>query len=250
MTYLELVNHVLTRLREDNVGAVSESSYSRLIGELVNDSKRLVEDAWQWSMLIDWVSYETVQGQYNYSLNNETDALTAVQGESLHKRARFRRNPETGEVLAFINWPVGRESRLYEFAFDRDFDKNAADINAGRQGIPQFVGLQPIIPYVEGKINKNMVLWPTPESTGMIATVYFTNPQNDFDDDNDVMLVPHEPVILHAYLNALYERGEELGERMELISTRARDSLTDAIQHDMTLQGYKALGFSTDHVQS
>ena len=248
MTYLQLVNKVLTRLRETNVSSVEESEYSRLIGELVNDAKRLVEDAWQWSTLIDWVSYETVQGQYNYSLNNETDALTGVQGQSLHERARFRRNPETGEVLSFITYPVGRESKLIEFAIDRNFDQIASDISQGVTGIPTHVGLQPIIPFVAGKINKNLVLWPTPSETGMITTTYFTNPQNDFTDDSEVMLVPHEPVVLNAYLNALYERGEELGERMELIGQRAQASLTDAIQHDMSLQGYKALAFSPENV--
>jgi hypothetical protein len=46
MTYLQLVNKVLTRLREDTVSTVSQNTYSALVGEFVNDAKRLVEDAW------------------------------------------------------------------------------------------------------------------------------------------------------------------------------------------------------------
>ena len=51
MTYLEAINKVLRRLREDEVAAPSTSAYSKLIGELVNDANRMVEDAWDWGEL-------------------------------------------------------------------------------------------------------------------------------------------------------------------------------------------------------
>ena len=46
MTYLELVNDVLLRLREQTVTTVSLTNYSQLIGKFVNDSKRQIEDAY------------------------------------------------------------------------------------------------------------------------------------------------------------------------------------------------------------
>jgi len=42
MTYLDIVNKVLIRLREDEVSAVSQTAYSKLIGEFVNDALRQV----------------------------------------------------------------------------------------------------------------------------------------------------------------------------------------------------------------
>jgi len=51
MTYLEIVNSVLRRLREREVLSVSESSYSKLIGDFVNDARNEVETAWGWSAL-------------------------------------------------------------------------------------------------------------------------------------------------------------------------------------------------------
>ena len=51
MTYLEAVNKVLRRLRENTVSSVDETIYSRLIGEFVNDANHMVEDAWDWSNL-------------------------------------------------------------------------------------------------------------------------------------------------------------------------------------------------------
>ena len=40
MTYLQLVNSVLRRLRENEVDSVNQNNYSKLIGEFVNDAKR------------------------------------------------------------------------------------------------------------------------------------------------------------------------------------------------------------------
>ena len=46
MTYLDLVNNVLRRMREEEVSSVSESTYSKMAGDFVNDAKKLVEAAW------------------------------------------------------------------------------------------------------------------------------------------------------------------------------------------------------------
>jgi hypothetical protein len=51
MTYLQAVNKVLKRLRENTVNSVDETLYSRLVGEFVNDANRMVEDSWDWSAL-------------------------------------------------------------------------------------------------------------------------------------------------------------------------------------------------------
>ena len=51
MTYLEAINKVLRRLREDEVPSPDSTAYSKLIGDFVNDAKRLVEDSWNWSGL-------------------------------------------------------------------------------------------------------------------------------------------------------------------------------------------------------
>jgi hypothetical protein len=41
MTYVQLVNSVLRRLRENEVTTVQSDNYSKLIGDLVNDAKDL-----------------------------------------------------------------------------------------------------------------------------------------------------------------------------------------------------------------
>ena len=68
MTYLQLVNAVLARLREDSVASVSTSAYSRLIGKFVNDAKRQVEDAWDWDAMSQTLTLNTVAGTSTYVL--------------------------------------------------------------------------------------------------------------------------------------------------------------------------------------
>ena len=64
MTYLELVNDVLVRLRETAVSTVSETSYSALIGKFVNDAKRQIEDAFAWNVLGRTITLSTTSGTY------------------------------------------------------------------------------------------------------------------------------------------------------------------------------------------
>ena len=39
-TYLVMVNHVLRRLREDEVTGVADNAYAKMVGDYVNDAKR------------------------------------------------------------------------------------------------------------------------------------------------------------------------------------------------------------------
>ena len=59
MNYLELVNDVLVRLREDEVTAVTDTPYSKLISKYVNDAKRIVEDSYEWAGLTETLTVTT-----------------------------------------------------------------------------------------------------------------------------------------------------------------------------------------------
>jgi hypothetical protein len=69
MTYLEIVNRVLRRLREAEVGTVNENSYSTLIGDLVNSIKSEVENSYNWSVLRQTLSTSTSADVFNYTLS-------------------------------------------------------------------------------------------------------------------------------------------------------------------------------------
>ena len=66
MTFLELVNEVLARLRENSVSTVTQTSYSTLIGHYINDTKRQVEDAWDWEALSITIPVSVVAGTTTY----------------------------------------------------------------------------------------------------------------------------------------------------------------------------------------
>ena len=72
MTYLEAVNQVLQRLREDTVTDVTglDDPVAEMVVSLVNDAKQLVEDAHTWNALrSDW-AIATTAGDNLYSLTN------------------------------------------------------------------------------------------------------------------------------------------------------------------------------------
>ena len=57
-TYLDVVNNVLRRLREPTVQSVDDTPYSSMIGVLVNDAKREVEDATEWKCTVFYCDSE------------------------------------------------------------------------------------------------------------------------------------------------------------------------------------------------
>ena len=73
MTYLDLVNNVLRRLREDTVASVDNDTYSTMVGDFVNDAKDMVESAWDWSALRTRLTITTAADDYTYSLTGTGD---------------------------------------------------------------------------------------------------------------------------------------------------------------------------------
>ena len=86
-TRLQLVNAVLRRLREPEVDSVNENSYSKLIGDIVNDAKKLVEAAWDWSALRTTLTITTSEGVFSYILSgsqNNIKELNVINDTSNH----------------------------------------------------------------------------------------------------------------------------------------------------------------------
>jgi len=71
-TYLSLVNDVLIRLRESEVSAVGDTTYSNLIGKFVNDAKREVEDAWNWTSLRTEIAVTLTADDSTYDIAGTT----------------------------------------------------------------------------------------------------------------------------------------------------------------------------------
>lgn len=78
MTYLDIVNNILRRLRERAVSTVDETAYSTLIGILVNDAKSEVENAWNWSALRQTLTLTTSANIFNYELNGTQNNFSVM----------------------------------------------------------------------------------------------------------------------------------------------------------------------------
>ena len=200
MTYLQLVNSVLRRLREDEVATVDQSSYAKLIGDFVNEAKREVEDAWNWVQLRSTIQVTTVAGTFRYTLTGSGN--------------RYR-------VLQVINDTDDVEMRLAQYKW----------MNKQLTGTPQQA--QPLYydfnGATSGDVNTDM--YPVPDAA-YVVNYNMVIPQDDLSADGDELTVPSWPVILGAYAKALSERGEDGGTAFAETVRMYNMAVSDAIAID------------------
>ena len=204
MTYLELVNDVLVRLRESTVSTVGETTYSSLIGKFVNDAKRQIEDAYTWNVLNQTITVTTSSGTSSY-------ALTGV-GQ------KFRVNDaiNTTSVITLDNISVADMNRKLNFG-------------TPSQGIPSefcFNG-------VDGSGDTKIDLFPVP--SGVFTLLFdLTIPQANLSADGTTVKVLDYLVTQSAYARALIERGEDGGTASSEAYALFRGMLSDAIAMEST----------------
>ena len=115
MTFRGLINEVLIRLREDTIasdwsGDINDSTtisaYQKVIGSLVNDAKRHVEERHDWLNLRETVDIATVNGTENYNLSSGQeikimDAVNNTTGMHLRQvgRTYINRSSITSKYL-------------------------------------------------------------------------------------------------------------------------------------------------------
>lgn len=180
MTYLELVNAVLCRLRESQVGSVASSTYATLIGKFVNEAKRQVEDAWNWDALNETLTVTTASGTSNYTVTGIGRRFKDVTVNDATNDATLRNVPAQWIRDQQQLGPAQNASPCY-YAWN------------GTNG-------------TDSKIE----LFPTPNGTYTIYVNAYV-PQADLSADTDVLTIQSEAVIAGAYARALVERGEDGG---------------------------------------
>jgi hypothetical protein len=203
--YLELVNEVLIRLREDPVTAVSQNKYSRLIGLYVNDAKRQVEDAYNWNALSETLTIQTSNNLFNYVLTDAGIRFRVL--DFLNDTSDwFLKYAGTSQMNAwFLNQVPDRGPPVY-------FNFNGVDANGDTQ-----VDVYPI-PDGVYTLNLNII-----------------KPQEQFTQDGQQIKVPPEPVIFLAYAKALAERGEDGG----LSSSEAYGLYLTSLADHIAIEGNK-----------
>jgi hypothetical protein len=202
MSYLDIVNNILKRLRERTVASVNESSYSSLIGVLVNDAKETVENAWQWSALRTTLSATTSNGVFNYELNGSMNAITILDVINVNDNIFLKPKGSHEFNRFFLSDNVGTGSPYW-------YSYNGISADGDTQ-----VDLYPI-PDGAYTIRFNCVL-----RTADLVT------------EADKLVIPSKPVELLAHALAVEERGEDGGMTSVSAYARATNALQDAIALD------------------
>lgn len=201
MTYLQLVNAVLRRLRRQEVSSVSSSSYATHIGDLVNQAKREVEDAWNWLELQTITEVSAVASTATYTLSGYGQRYQIRQVHNTTRHGTIR--------------PITHE----QYRRRTDF----TDTISGPPDVWVILG------YSGG--DPQITFWPVPDEAATIK-VYAKVCQADLSANADELTVPDWPVILGAYANAVAERGEDGGTTSREAILNYTQALSDAIQQD------------------
>lgn len=203
MTYLEMINDVLTRLRETTVSTNNETTYSSLIGKFVNDAKRQVEDAFNWNVLDQDITINTVSGTYQYALTGSgakfqlQDAINITSNVTLQNIPFVVMNRRQNFATPISGIPS-------EFCFE-GFSNGDAKVT----------------------------LYPRPDNVYNLKFT-LTIPQAALSSDSTSVLVPDVLVVQNAYARALAERGEDGGLSSSEAYQLYRSMLSDYVALEAT----------------
>ena len=206
MTYLELVNAVMRRLRESEVSTVqgtgNSNSYARLIGDFVNEAKAQVESAWDWSALRTTLTLTTTSGVFNYELNGTRNNFKVLDV--------WNDSDDIEMLYKDANW------------FNREF------LTATPQtGTPMFYNFNGVSADGDTQVD----LYPIPDA---VYSLRFNVTQRNLAlaDDSDTTVLPTRPIILLATAMAIEERGEDGGQQSINAYGAAQSALADEIAMD------------------
>lgn len=204
MTYLEAINKVLRRLREDEVTSPDATAYSKLIGEFVNDAVRLVEDAWDWGELRVTRPVAATAGTSSYSISGVN---------------------ENFKVLGVYN----ATSKTYiEQGTEKDYQDNVY-LDGSPQSRPEY--------YIfRGFSNTDntiasVFLYPTPDASYTVVFNIVDRSAELTSANTDIRVAPFAVVQL-AHAMASEERGEAGSTQSARLYQIAQSTLSDAIAQD------------------
>jgi hypothetical protein len=202
MTYKDLVNNVLRRLRETEVTSVQTNSYSKLIGDLVNDAKDLVENSWDWSALRTTLTITTTSGVFNYSLTGSQNNIK-----------------ELNVLNDTSNLPMIYQTNNW---FDSQFL-----LGNPVSGAPVYYTYNGVDTDGDTLID----IYPKPDAVYSLRFNCALR-NGDLSADTDTIKIPAMPVVHLAVAFAARERGETGGTSTQEYFAMANKYLSDAIAMD------------------
>ena len=202
MTYLNLMNSVLRRLREEETTSVTSTTYVKMVGDFINDAKTLVGQAADWSALRETITITTTASDNTHSLTGGGDNI---------------------KVMSMLN---DTENLFMEYQ-TKDWFNEQLYISSAAEGAPRYFTYNGL----DASGDTQILVGPTPDAVYSIR-VDTVKRQADLSANADVLLVPAQPVIHLAVALLARERGETGGTSTAEYFTIANQYLSDAIAID------------------
>lgn len=202
MTYLNLINNVLRRLREEETTSVTSTTYIKMVGDFVNDAKTLVGQAADWSALRETLTISTTASDNTYSLTGGGDNV---------------------KVMSMLN----DTQNCFMTYQTKDWFNDALYISNAVEGAPKYFTYNGL----DSNGDTQILLGPTPDGVYSIR-VDLVKRQADLTANTDSLLIPAQPVIHLAVALLARERGETGGTSTAEYFQVANQYLADAIAID------------------
>jgi len=202
MTYLNLMNSVLRRLREEETTSVTSTTYVKMVGDFINDAKKLVEEATDWSALRSTIVVTTAASDNSYSLTGSSDNV---------------------KVMSVLN---DTKNCFMDYQTKDWFNEQIYLLNAS-EGAPLYYTYNGL------DANGDTEVLVSPKPDGVYSLRFnVVKRQADLSTNTDSLLVPSMPVVHLAVALLARERGETGGTSTAEYFTIADKFLSDAVAID------------------
>lgn len=209
MNYLDLVNNVLKRLRQNEVTAVAENTYSNMVGAFVNDARKFVEDAWEWNCLKTTFTVPTVAGTQEYTLSDSDNRVRILDAQNITSQLH----------LTHISQQEGRHWNMMNGTTQSD---PTMFYTSGLQSSGVYAG------------DNQISLVPIPDGVYSLRFECVLR-EADLVAEGDTTNLPAHPIIYWAWAYAAQERGDVGGTGSSELFGMAKKALSDAISRDAEL---------------
>ncbi len=204
MTYLDLINKVLIRLRETTVATPTDTDYAQLVGYLVNDAKSIVQSAWDWAAL------------------RTTKTITAYSGDNTYTITG------SGGDYKFLDCYNDTSNFRLKLLTQNEMN-NLINLNTAASSAPEYFSLSGL----DSNGDQNIIVYPTPDATYTLKFDMVIR-EAELEDATDETALPFRPIVMYAWAMATRERGETGGTAAQEIFGLADRALGDAIALEAT----------------
>ena len=231
MNYLEMVNEVLVRMREDEVLSVTDSNndpQQKLVCKLVQDAAKFVMGSHTWNSQRKVWTVPLLEGKGRYTLPTSgqgaaiyTVRYTGTEEVLTEANARYlsTKSGEAGKPRLYNpSWTDKGNVSLQLYPVPDNRYQSSEDIDSSEYGIAEYA-----LAEYNGK-----------ESEGSNTLAVFGYSQEErLSSDIDEVVLPNMPVMYYALAYASRERGELGGQSTGELFALAASYMSDAIAWDV-----------------